>query len=78
MTLTPKQIAEKYVHGLHDALTDSQEKKDMISDIESLITTVHFNAYRTMMYDCAAKWNQDINKPGGGFPRLPEIDIVQK
>ena len=36
-TLTSKEIAEKYVHGLHDALTDSQEKKDMIEDITSLV-----------------------------------------
>lgn len=33
--LTPDEIAEKYVHGKHNALTDSQEKKDMISDIMS-------------------------------------------
>ncbi len=32
--LTPKEIAHKYVHGIHDALTDSQEKKDMAEDIE--------------------------------------------
>ena len=25
--LDPYQIAHKYVHGLHDALTDNQEKK---------------------------------------------------
>lgn len=31
--LTPRMIAIKYVHGLHDALTDSQEKKDMTKDI---------------------------------------------
>ena len=33
-----KEIAEKYVHGLHDALTDSQEKKDMIEDINNLFS----------------------------------------
>lgn len=32
--MTAKEIAEKYVHGKHDALTDSQEKKDMANDIE--------------------------------------------
>lgn len=26
--MTEKEIAHKYVHGLHDALTDSQEKID--------------------------------------------------
>jgi len=31
--LSPKEIAYKYVHGEHDALTDSQEKKDMEADI---------------------------------------------
>lgn len=29
-----KQIAEKYVYGTHNALTDVQEIKDMTSDIE--------------------------------------------
>jgi len=33
--MTPKQIAKKYVHGMHDALTDRQEIKDMITDIET-------------------------------------------
>jgi len=32
--MTAKEIAEKYVYGRHDALTDSQEVKDMISDID--------------------------------------------
>ena len=32
---TSKEIAEKYVYGRHDALTDSQEIEDMIKDIES-------------------------------------------
>lgn len=31
--MTPEEIANKYVHGDHDALTDSQEKKDMANDI---------------------------------------------
>ena len=29
-----KEIAEKYVHGKHDALTDNQEIEDIIKDIE--------------------------------------------
>lgn len=33
--LTPEEIAYKYVHGKHDALTDSQEKKDMADDIKA-------------------------------------------
>ena len=32
--MTPEEIANKYVHGLHDALTDNQEKIDMAKDIE--------------------------------------------
>ena len=32
--MTPLEIAEKYVHGNHDALTDNQEIKDMVKDIE--------------------------------------------
>lgn len=31
--MTPEEIANKYVHGNHDALTDNQEKIDMIKDI---------------------------------------------
>lgn len=31
--MTPEEIAHKYVHGEHGALTDSQEKKDMAKDI---------------------------------------------
>ena len=32
--MEPLEIAEKYVYGNHDALTDSQEIKDMVFDIE--------------------------------------------
>jgi len=35
--LTPEEIAEKYVHGKHNALTDSQEKKDMVNDINRYV-----------------------------------------
>ena len=38
MALTAKEIANKYVFGNHDALTDSQELKDMESDIIDLIS----------------------------------------
>lgn len=31
--MTPEEIAHKYVHGNHDALTDNQEKIDMAKDI---------------------------------------------
>lgn len=31
---TAEEIAEKYVRGSHDALTDNQEIKDMAGDIE--------------------------------------------
>ena len=32
--MTSKEIANKYVLGNHDALTDNQEKLDMVADIE--------------------------------------------
>lgn len=35
--MTPREIAEKYVYGNHDALTNNQEIRDMIKDIESCI-----------------------------------------
>ena len=31
--MEPREIAEKYVHGKHDALTDIQEVESMTSDI---------------------------------------------
>ncbi len=39
--MTAEQIAKKYVHGLHDALTDRQEIKDMMTDIDAYAETYH-------------------------------------
>lgn len=39
--MTAEQIAKKYVHGLHDALTDRQEIKDMMTDIETYAEIYH-------------------------------------
>ena len=39
--MTAEQIAKKYVHGLHDALTDRQEIKDMMTDIETYAESCH-------------------------------------
>lgn len=39
--MTAEQIAKKYVHGLHDTLTDRQEIKDMITDIETYAKRYH-------------------------------------
>ena len=39
--MTPEQIAKKYVHGMHDALTDRQEIKDMVTDIETYAKEYH-------------------------------------
>lgn len=39
--MTAEQIAKKYVHGMHDALTDRQEIKDMITDIETYAEEHH-------------------------------------
>jgi len=33
--MTAKEIAEKYVYCMHDALTDKQEIKDMVADIKT-------------------------------------------
>tara|TARA_B100000780_G_scaffold259705_1_gene210933 strand:+ start:401 stop:628 length:228 start_codon:yes stop_codon:yes gene_type:complete len=35
--MTPLEIAQKYVYGEHDALTDNQEIIDMTKDIEQAI-----------------------------------------
>ena len=35
--MTPKEIANKYVLGNHDALTDNQEKLYMVADIEEYV-----------------------------------------
>ena len=40
-TMTAEHIAKKYVHGLHDALTDRQEIKDMMTDIETYAESYH-------------------------------------
>ena len=40
-TMTAEQIAKKYVHGMHNALTDNQEIKDMITDIETYAKEYH-------------------------------------
>ena len=39
--MTAEQIAKKYVHGLHDAFTDRQEIKDMMTDIETYAESYH-------------------------------------
>lgn len=39
--MTAEEIAKKYVHGLHDALTDRQEIKDMMTDIENYAERYH-------------------------------------
>jgi hypothetical protein len=35
--MTELEIANKYVYGNHDALTDKQEVMDMVKDIKELI-----------------------------------------
>lgn len=35
--MTPQEIAKKYVYGNHDAITQRQEEKDMIKDIEECV-----------------------------------------
>jgi len=40
-TMTVEQIAKKYVYGVHDALTDQQEIKDMVTDIETYAKEYH-------------------------------------
>ena len=41
MTMTTEQIAKKYVHGTHDALTDGQEIIDMMTDIQNYAEEYH-------------------------------------
>ena len=45
-----EEIAHKYVHGEHNALTDSQEKKDMAEDIrayhQSRVNEVYNEVYQ--------------------------------
>ena len=44
--MNSRQIAEKYVYGNHDALTDSQEIKDMIQDIENYAANPNKTIFR--------------------------------
>ena len=46
--MTEKEIAHKYVHGLHDALTDSQEKIDMVQDILKFAEEYHQSKLKNM------------------------------
>lgn len=76
--MTPEEIAYKYVHGDHDALTDSQEKKDMAADIKDLIQTVHFNACQSMMKACQEKWTQHLDIESFAYPPHPPINMIKK
>lgn len=42
--MTSKEIAEKYVYGKHNALTDKQEVEDMIKDIEEYCKAINKNS----------------------------------
>jgi len=53
--LTPLSIAIKYVHGHHGALTDDQEVKDMVADIETLLEQQRENGVSKGL-SIARKW----------------------
>ena len=46
-----EQIAYKYVHGYHDALTDNQEKKDMAEDIIEFAKEYHQEQLKKVLND---------------------------
>lgn len=60
--MTPKEIAEKYVYGKHDALTDNQEVIDMIADIEAYANGISTDRKSWYEVRCKAK---DLT--GAGF-----------
>ena len=43
-TMTVREIAEKYVYGKHNALTDKQEVEDMIKYIEEYAKAINKNS----------------------------------
>ena len=52
--MTAKEIAEKYVYGRHNALTDNQEIIDMTEDINNLIKEILSQScsYKDGQYEC--------------------------
>lgn len=52
--MTAKEIAEKYVYGRHNALTDNQEIIDMTEDINNLIKDILSQScsYKDGKYEC--------------------------
>ena len=48
--MTPLEIAEKYVYGKHDALTDNQEVIDITKDIEEAIIILKQKDMRSINY----------------------------
>ena len=42
--MTAREIAEKYVYGKHNALTDKQEVEDMIKDIAEYSKAINENS----------------------------------
>lgn len=56
------EIAHKYVHGHHDALTDNQEKIDMAKDIRDFAKQVLIDYEMNTQWEESGKPDTDIAK----------------
>jgi len=66
--LTAYTIAKKYVYGLHNALTDDQEVKDMVADINTLLTQQQNQPSKELNIFCkwlTETWSKEIHIPFG-------------
>lgn len=57
--MTPKEIAQKYVYGNHNALTDTQEVADMVKDIETCVSELQ-KKVNTLVSDVADHVNDKL------------------
>jgi len=63
-TMTAREIAEKYVYGRHDSLTDKQEVEDMIKDIKEHTKTINKNqCIPTSLYAIKITQPHKSNRP---------------
>ena len=66
--MTPEEISKKYVHGMHDALTDRQEIKDMMTDIETYAKEYHQAKLKLLgiggVIECLEQVNATLERHG--------------
>ena len=64
--MTAREIAEKYVYGKHNALTDKQEIKDMIKDIDTYAKAINKNSVIPNVSVCTDENDCECERKHGG------------